>query len=155
MKFKFDDDGNFTVISGQLKSIPEGWKEVKSGRFEPQWPVCRLRGLSRRVVSGVPIFVIHCHNQGGMIDFETCKACKFVDDPDPHKRGIQSTPQLSEEGLLDSSVESLPGWPQCVYRSLFKGEGCCERLVCTHSGNLKQDKRLCRKDCVMCQSCVD
>ena len=95
LRIQFDeDDGGFTVIAGKLVSVPEGWKEVRLGHFEPQWPECRLRGLSKRVTKGVPIITIHCHRLSSIVDFDACVGC-----PAAQPRGQKLTKELLEQEL--------------------------------------------------------
>lgn len=180
LRVKFDDDdGGFTVLAGELKGIPEGWKEVTPGRFEPQWPGCRLRGLSKRVVDGVPVIIVHCNHVYHDVDVSACKDCKDAEpkaqlsmpqeileeqmvalegqalDQEEYKYFIKGQEKFvnDPEGLLkdqQTKLANLLKWPACVYRKQSDQGGCCPKLICTSPDHVNQDKVLKRKDCTQC-----
>lgn len=172
LRISFDNDGGFNILSGQLKEIPEGWKKVRPDYFEPQWPECRMRGLSKRVTKGMPIITIHCNQSRSIVDFNTCAVCIVAKPCGPRlttelleqemavvDRGEELTnltPHLeSEEDPKPSSMyptehskQADAEWPACIFRALVEDEGCCPKLKCTcHS---KGGKSLIRKNCMEC-----
>lgn len=105
-----DDDGGFTVLQGELKQVPHGWVETDPGRFEPQWPSCRKRGLSKRCNNGVPEITIHCNQLHTNVDFNTCATCTFA-----APRGHRSTDEFLHEIHHDdgeiTNLSPLPDLP--------------------------------------------
>jgi hypothetical protein len=173
LNVQFDEDGRggFVVV-GKLAMSPEGWKEVRPGRFEPQWPECRKRGLSSRVAKGVPLFTVHCNHHHRVVGIETCEGCPHAEPHGPpltqemlerataatETQGVRMQPALVMLEQDDPEVpEALPDlttlrWPACPHREMVNTEGCCPKLKCMCRGHTKEGAVVYRKDCQGCTS---
>lgn len=76
LKIKFDEEGGaFTVLKGELSKIPNGWKEVSPGRYEPLWEECKHRRLSTIIKDGQPMVIPFCLLPKKNVTPEFCLAC--------------------------------------------------------------------------------
>lgn len=172
MKIEFDDDdqGGFTVVEGGLKEVPYGWEEISPGRFEPKWPQCRYRRLSKQSVRGRIFMISHCHLFKQVVTFDTCAKC---DQHKPPYEYIEMTPELAEQikvGRIDSVPiehmitepdpvflptldESQPiPWLPCKHRYDDKGENdCCIKPHCGNETCPKFGEKVRKRICKQCE----
>lgn len=171
LKIKFDDDnfGGFTVIEGQLEHVPYGWEEVSPGRFEPKWPPCRYRNLSKSVRNERINTVPHCQVYKGPVTFDQCMRC---DRHRPPLEYIGMTPEIAE-AIKDGRIDNLlipptedpdpilfPGmaqpeptpWLPCKHRYDHQGENdCCIKPHCGNKACEKFEKKVRKRICKLCE----
>lgn len=168
MKIQFDDDdfGGFTVVEGKLTEVPYGWEEVSPGRFEPKWPQCRYRRLSKLSRHGRVTILPQCLLYQNAVVFDQCVDCQQAKPPLEYLTmtpEIQAALQSENPDMLRQFVaetdpvfnppptkKNVDPWVACKHRIEVPTD-CCTKHKCQNEQCPLFNKFVKKRNCRGCK----